>query len=192
MIFSQSHSEQFVVINPVITIQKITNAPKNLMCGKSTSMELISSEMLKKGTTSIYIFLKPLQKLLNFIWNSEHFLAVWNERIFVPLHKSGINKLDLSDCRSISVSLNFGKLFNTAIHSRLLHYIKKSSLINENQIGFKEKSRTSDHVFAVKTIFEHLETKNTTMKCLNSLHESSQSIWHYIMESKTYLQTSTI
>lgn len=67
MIFSQSHSEQFVVINPVITIQKITNAPKNLMCGKSTSMELISSEMLKKGTTSIYIFLKPLQKLLNFI-----------------------------------------------------------------------------------------------------------------------------
>lgn len=150
MIFSQSHSEQFVVINPVITIQKITNAPKNLMCGKSTSMELISSEMLKKGTTSIYIFLKPLQKLLNFIWNSEHFLAVWNERIFVPLHKSGINKLDLSDCRSISVSLNFGKLFNKAIHSRLLHYIKKSSLINENQIGFKEKSRTSDHVFLLK------------------------------------------
>lgn len=56
MIFSQSHSEQFVVINPVITIQKITNAPKNLMCGKSTSMELISSEMLKKGTTSNIYF----------------------------------------------------------------------------------------------------------------------------------------
>lgn len=64
-------------------------------------------------------------------------------------NKSGINKLDLSDCRSISVSLNFGKLFNRAIHSRLLHYFKKSSLINENQIGFKEKSRTSDHVFAI-------------------------------------------
>lgn len=69
MIFSQSNSKQFVVINPAITIQKKkkTNAPKNLMCGKSTSMELISSEMLKMGTTSICKFLKPLQKLLNFI-----------------------------------------------------------------------------------------------------------------------------
>lgn len=59
MIFSQSHSEQFVVINPAITIQKITNAPKNLMCGKSASMELISREMLKMGNTSIHIFKAP-------------------------------------------------------------------------------------------------------------------------------------
>lgn len=64
-------------------------------------------------------------------------------------NKSGINKLDLSDCRSISVSLNFGKLFNRVIHSKLIHHIKKSSLINENQTGFKEKSRTSDYVFAI-------------------------------------------
>lgn len=59
MIFSQSHSEQFVVINPVITIQKITNAPKNLMCGKSTSMELISSEMLKRGLLVYIYFQSP-------------------------------------------------------------------------------------------------------------------------------------
>lgn len=64
-------------------------------------------------------------------------------------NKSGINKLDLSDCRNISVSLNFGKLFNRLIHSKLIHHIKKSSLINENQNGFKEKSRTSDYVFAI-------------------------------------------
>lgn len=79
----------------------ITNALKDLKNGKSTSTDLISNGMLTK--LGKYI----LQKLFNTILKSAHFPAIWNESILVLLHKSG-NKLDPSNYRGISVSLNLG------------------------------------------------------------------------------------
>ena len=45
-----------------------------------------------------------------------------------------------------------GKLFNKIIYKRLLNYINENNLISKNQIGFKVKSRTADHIFTLKTI----------------------------------------
>lgn len=50
----------------------------------------------------MYIF-----KAFNFISNSDNFPAIWNESIVVLLHKSGINKLDPSKYRGISVTSDF-------------------------------------------------------------------------------------
>lgn len=47
-------------------------------------------------------------------------------------NKFGINKFDFFDCRSIFVFLNFGKFFNRVIYFKLIYYIKKLFLINEN------------------------------------------------------------
>lgn len=85
MIFSQSHSEQFVVINPAITIQKITNAPKNIMCGKSASMELISREMLKMGNTSIYIFKAPAKNCLT-LFEIQNIFLLYGMEVFLFLY----------------------------------------------------------------------------------------------------------
>lgn len=171
---------------PDITIQEITNALKNLKNGKSTSADWISIEMLKNGGNML---LKPLQKLFNTILNSGHFPAIWNESNLVLLHKSG-NKLDPSNYRGISVASNLGKLFNRVIHSRFLGFIKETSLISENQIGFKEKGRTSDHLFTNKTISEHYRNKKPK-RCIYSFYWYSQSIWHH-MENRTFLQTFLI
>lgn len=53
-----------------------------------------------------------------------------------------------------------GKLFNRVTNSRLLDLIEESSLISENQIDFKEKGRTSDHLFTIKTLSEHRSETN--------------------------------
>lgn len=66
----------------------------------------------------MYIF-----KAFNFISNSEHFPAIWNESIVVLPHKSGINKLDPSKYRGISLTSNLGKIFNRLISSRYLDFI---------------------------------------------------------------------
>lgn len=121
--------------------------------------------MLKNGGNML---LKPLQKLFNTILNSGHFPAIWNESNLVLLHKSG-NKLDPSNYRGISVASNLGKLFNRVIHSRFLGFIKETSLISENQFGFKEKSRTSDHLFTIKTISEHYRNKKPK-RCIYSFY----------------------
>jgi hypothetical protein len=53
-------------------------------------------------------------------------------------------------------SNHLGKLFNKVIYKRLLTFMNNKNLISKNQIGFKEKSRTADHIFTLKTIIDHI------------------------------------
>ena len=80
-------------------------------------------------------------------------------RVFlVLLHKSG-SKLEHSNYRGTSITSILGKLFNRVINSRLLKFINNMSLISENQIGFKAKNRTADHLFSLKTIIDQYKIK---------------------------------
>jgi archaellum component FlaD/FlaE len=58
-----------------------------------------------------------------------------------------------------SCNETIGKLFNRVIHSRLLKFINNTSLISENQIRFKAKNRTADHLFSLKTIIDQYQIK---------------------------------
>jgi hypothetical protein len=60
----------------------------------------------------------------------------------------------------LSISSNLGKLFNKFIYKRLLTFMKNKNLISKNQIGFKEKSRTVDHIFTLKTIIDEYKQKS--------------------------------
>ena len=40
-----------------------------------------------------------------------------------------------------------------------MKFINNNNLICENQIGFKEKCRTTDHIFTIKSIFDVCKTK---------------------------------
>ena len=81
------------------------------------------------------------------------FPKIWNESFLVLLHKKG-DKFDPGNYRGISISSNIGKLFNKVIYKRLLTFMNNKNLISKNQIGFKEKSRTADHIFTLKTIID--------------------------------------
>ena len=111
--------------------------------------------MLKNGIT---MTLKPLHKLFNFIFSNGNFPKQWNENFLVLLHKKG-NKFDPSNYRGISISSNLGKLFNRIVYNRLVKFFKVNNLISKNQIGFKEKCRTSDHIFTLKSIIDYYKLK---------------------------------
>ena len=104
------------------------------------------------------ILLEPIIKLFNLVFETSSFPAIWNESLILLIHKKGC-KQDPSNYRGISVTSNLGKLFNKIIHNRLINYIKENNLISENQIGFKEKARTSDHIFTLKSLIENHKQK---------------------------------
>ena len=135
--------------NNEITVDEILKAVYSLKNGKSASADLISNEMLKKA---VPVLIKPLHKLFNFIFTNEKFPKIWNESFLVLIHKKG-DTFDPGNYRPISISSNLGKLFNKIIHGRLLKFFNMNNLISPNQIGFKEKSRTSDPVLAVDLFF---------------------------------------
>lgn len=149
--------------NNEITCEEMIKAIKLLKNGKSASSDLISNEMLKNSTTAL---IKPLCKLFNLIFSHGIFPKSWNENYLVLLHKKG-NRFDPNNYRGISISSNLGKLFNKIIYNRLLEFMNNHFLISKNQIGFKEKCRTSDHIFTLKTITDNYKMKNQSVCSLH-------------------------
>ena len=53
-----------------------------------------------------------------------------------------------------------------------------NNLISENQIGFKEQSRTSDHIFTLKSIIEHYKTqKKKVYAAFIDLRKAFDTVW---------------
>jgi hypothetical protein len=48
--------------------------------------------------------------------------------------------------RGITICNSIGKVFNSILNNRLDKFLVENNIIHENQIGFSEKSRTSDHI----------------------------------------------
>jgi hypothetical protein len=133
-------------LNKEISTDEILEAIQSI---RNAFSDMISNEMLKYA---IPILLKPIKKLFNYIIETGQFPKIWNESFLVLLHKKG-EKNDPNNYRGISInSSNLGNLFNKIIYKRLLKSMSNKKIISKNQIGFKEKGRTTDHIFTLKTI----------------------------------------
>ena len=70
----------------------------------------------------------------------------------IPIHKKG-PKDDCSNFRPISLLSNFNRIFEKILHTRILKYFDKFSLLNSNQYGFRKNHSTS------MAIYDILESK---------------------------------
>ena len=153
---------------------EIRKAVSSLRNGKSSSLDMISNEMLKNGTS---VLIKPLNKLFNLVLSNGLFPKIWNESLLVLIHKKG-DKLDPSNYRGISITSNLGKLFNKIIFNRLMKFINTNNLICKNQIGFKERSRTADHIFTLKSIVDNFKTKHKKVfAAFIDLRKAFDTVW---------------
>ena len=67
------------------------------------------------------------------------------------------------------------------LNNRLKKFCAKFNLIAKEQIGFREKSRTADHLFTLKTVIsKHLNEKkgNKVYSCFIDLRKAYDSIHH--------------
>ena len=52
--------------------------------------------------------------------------------------------------------------------------------ISKNQICFKDKCRTSDHIFTVKSIIDHYKSKQKVFAAFIDLRKAFDTVWHFI------------
>ena len=89
-------------------------------------------------------------------YRKSHKFGLFNQ-IVTPLEKSHPPE-KISGSASVSNALL--KSLCLMLNNRLKKYCAKNNLIATEQIGFKEKCRTSDHIFALRTLItKHLHTK---------------------------------
>lgn len=133
-----------------ITNEEVSKAISKLKYNKSPGLDNLSNNMLKSGQTML---VPSIVKLFNASFSSGCYPKQWADGYITPIHKSN----DISDpnnYRGIAVTSAIGKLFNSVLNIRLDTFLTKNRIINECQMGFTRKARTTDHMFILKCIID--------------------------------------
>lgn len=96
------------------------------------------------------VMLPVFNKLFNLILLSGRYPDMWCESSLTPIFKNG-DPSDTNNYRGICVSSCLGKFFSVIMNQRLLKHIQENDLVDKTQIGFLPNSRTSDHIFTLRT-----------------------------------------
>jgi hypothetical protein len=147
------HTQAKTVFNELdfqIKITEIIEAIKSLKLNKAAGLDKITNEMLKNCGDKM---ISALTKLFNMILLQGCFPEIWRHNVLSPILKKGdVNSPE--NYRGIAVSSCLSKLFCQVLHGRLTKHFSKNSTIPIHQIGYKKKSRTSDHILTLKTLID--------------------------------------
>jgi hypothetical protein len=105
--------------------------------------------------------------------------------IYEPLHKGGDSDTP-NNYRGLTITSCVGKLFNCILNFRLDMFLVKHNLIEDSQIGFTKKARTSDHMFILKCIVDkycsHEDGK--VFACFVDLRKAFDTVIHTELKLK--------
>lgn len=99
--------------------------------------------------------------------------------IIVPIFKSG-EKCNPSNYRGITIGSCIGKLFLKIINNRLDNFLTMHNIICPEQICFSKGSRTSDHMFVLKTLIDKYTQQGSKhlYTCFVDFRKAFDTVWH--------------
>jgi hypothetical protein len=127
------------------------------------------------------VIVPVLYKLFNAVLSSGNYPQTWSEGYIKPLHKKE-NPLLTNNYRGITITSIIGKLFNSIINSRIDSFLSLNKIMKPEQIGFRKKCRTADHIFVIKTLIQqYKKNRKPIYACLIDLHKAFDSVCHEAM-----------
>ena len=155
---------------------EISQAIAKLKHNKSSGLDKISNSMLKCGQ---HVLLYSLIRLFNMVLSSGKYPKAWSCGYISTIHKGG-DKNDPNNYRGITVTGAIGKIFNSVLNNRLDTFLVENNIIDNCQIGFTKKARTSDHMFILKCLFDkYCNEKNGKLyACFVDFHKAFDTVIH--------------
>ena len=130
----------------------VVTAPKKTKGGRE--LQLASMSALTSKASSQHFFLRILKVIIQ----------------GDPLNPENYRPITLLSC--------LGKLFTAVLNDRLSNYLDENLILNENQAGFRKHYSTSDHIFALHSIFELLRLKQKKLYCaFVDFSKAFDSVW---------------
>ena len=151
----------FDELNCTITVQEINKAIKNLKNGRSGGPDRFLNEFFIHGNTEMVSY---LHVLFNKIFDLEYFPESWSEGFIVPLHKKG-SQDDGNNYRGITLLSTLGKLFTSILNNRLKTWAEEYHVYVEAQAGFRASMGTTDNIFVMHGVINHLLNKGEKLFC---------------------------
>ena len=167
----------FNELNFRITEKEVKDALRKLKLGKAVGIDNLSGEMLRCATPIIKTW---LTSLFNIILLKGIYPQQWCIGIITSLHKNG-DTHDPNNYRGLTITSCLGKVYNSVLTKRLEKFVENYTILPVNQIGFRKKARTSDHMFILKTLIEKYVTNRNSKPlylCFVDLKKAYDSVWH--------------
>lgn len=167
----------FNELNFRITEKEVTDSLRKIKMGKAVGIDNISGEMLKCASPMITPW---LLRLFNDILLKGIYPQQWCVGIITSLFKGG-EAHDPNNYRGLTITSCLGKVYNSILNTRLEKFVDSNKILPDNQIGFKKKSRTSDHMFILKTLIDkYVNNRNSRpiYICFVDLRKAYDSVWH--------------
>ena len=98
------------------------------------------------------------------IFVSGHFPDLWTEGIIIPLFKKG-DSSDVNNYRGITLVSVISKLFTSILNQRLTNWCKDNSIITDAQFGFQKGYSTTDAIFCLHGIINHMLNNGKRLYC---------------------------
>ena len=134
---------------------EITGAIRKLKNRKATGLDLISNEMIR---FSQFQMLPLLSKLFNLFLTAKRYSSKWCNGYIVPIPKPNDHNSP-ANFRGLIILNCLDEVFNMILNERIINYLNKKGIMDDKQIGLKKKSRTSDHMFILRTLIEKYTQK---------------------------------
>lgn len=181
-IYSLSQRNTANTLEPFITDEEeVISLVKKIDIYKSSSIENLSSRILKDAFLAIPT---QLTYLFNISLTTGQFPELWKSALIIPIHKGGDTN-DVSNYRPISLLPLPGKLLEKIVHSRIITFLDRHKLLNDNQGGFRPGFSTQDTISAfTDDLFLALNDKETTVACFIDLKKAFDTVNHKILLKK--------
>lgn len=164
----------FNELNYTIKESEIIKVLKNLKTGKAVGSDGIANEMLKTGVSELS---KPLTVIFNKKFTSGNYPKKWGEGLISTIFKSG-DRSQPGNHRGITLCSNLAKVYSMVLNERLAKFIERKKIGTKEQIAFQKKTRTSDHMFTLKSLIDVYTKKNGKLfACFVDLRKAFDQVW---------------
>ena len=134
----------------LISSKEISDGISKLKSGKASGLDGIPNEMLKAGSSIVQCF----KSYLISFFHQVSTLCNGLQHIYLQYLSQGM-LVNLKITVALpAINSCIAKLFNTVLNDRFDKFLEEHKIISRFQTGFAKKSRTTDHMFVLKTLID--------------------------------------
>ena len=164
-----------------ITEFEVLRTVKKIKNKKSNDPHGLSMEILKQVIPNI---IKPLTYICNKSFIEGCFPDSMKISRIVPIFKAG-DKNTLNNYRPISILPQFSKVLEKLFENRLLNFVEKNNVLDENQYGFRRNRSTTIALFDLSLkVSTFLDNKLSALGIFVDLRKAFDTIDHGILLKK--------
>ena len=144
-----------------ISESEVLKAIHSLKRGKSPGFDGILGDFFIDAKDCMVPYLVIIY---NKIYESGVYPESWCKGLIGPIHKRG-DRNDPNNYRGIMLICVFAKLFSLILRNRLNTWCEDNEVLNEFQFGFRVGRSTSDRIFILHSLVQHVLKDNGKLYC---------------------------